>query len=388
MLLLAVACGTIVANLYYAQPLVGLISKDTGISAAGAGLIVTLTQVGYGLGLLFIVPLSDLIETKKLTLAMLVLLLGALALFAVAHNAATVLAASVLIGIGAVATQILVPFAAYMASEEIRGRVVGMVMSGLLIGIMFSRPASSFITEFAGWHAVFIASFVVIVLLMVLLYKALPSHRPESEMSYFELVKSLGTIFMTTPALRRRAFYQASLFASFSLFWTVVPMYLTEKFHLSQTGIAFFALAGVAGAVAAPIAGRLADKGYTRILTGAAIITAALSFIVCRVVTGSSTPELILLTFAAVALDMSVSGNLVLGQKIIYSINGAARGRLNGVFMAIFFMGGAVGSAIGSYGYAAGGWHAASWIGFAMPALIFIYYLTEYKTRRNCHKMA
>jgi len=387
--LLAASCGLIVANLYYAQPLVGLISSSTGISGAGAGFIVTLTQVGYGLGLLFIVPLSDLIETKKLTITMLLLLLAALSAFAFAKNSATVFAASLLVGVGAVATQILVPFAASLADERNKGKAVGTVMSGLLLGIMFSRPAASFVTEVFGWHGIFILSAVLVTLLIIVLAKALPNQKKvPSDICYGQLIKSLGNIFMNTPALRRRAFYQAFLFAAFSIFWTVVPMYLTDHFNMSQTGIALFALAGVAGAAAAPIAGKLADRGHTRILTGGAMVLAALSFLLSIALADASKTALALLVISAVTIDMSVSGNLVLGQRVIYTISGAARGRLNGIFMSIFFMGGALGSAIGGAAYARGGWHTAAYIGFAISAVIFVYYLGEYRKHAHCPQAA
>lgn len=194
MFMLAAACGLIVANLYYAQTLVGPISVSTGLSSTAAGLIVTLTQIGYVVGLLFIVPLSDIVENRRLTIITLMVAVGALLVAAFAANAPLFLTASLFIGTGSVVAQILVPYATYLASEEQRGRVVGNVMSGLLLGIMFARPVASFITSIWGWQAVFIFSAVVITLLAILLSRFLPERKPAPSVSYSKLIVSLGTL--------------------------------------------------------------------------------------------------------------------------------------------------------------------------------------------------
>lgn len=375
--LLAAACGLIVANLYYAQTLVGQIGASTGLSSAAAGLIVTITQIGYVAGLLFLVPISDLLENRRLMTVLFSTLFVALLAAAFAPNAPVFLAASLLIGLSSVVAQILVPFSAYLASEEQRGRVVGSVMSGLLLGIMFARPLASFIASVWRWQAIFAMSAVLIAVLTILMARLLPQRRPASSTSYRELIVSLGKLFMSTPLLRRRAFYQAFLFGAFSLFWTAIPMQLTDRFGMSQQGIALFALAGVGGAVAAPIAGRLADKGWTRLLTGLAMAIAAIAFALTYFFQNHSTTDLVLLVLAAIMLDMAVSGNLVLGQRVIYSLSSEARGRLNGLFMSIFFVGGAIGSFLASWSYAYGGWDVTSWIGTALPLVALVYYFTD-----------
>lgn len=377
--LLAVACGVIVANLYYAQPLVGPISDDIGLSSASAGLIVTLTQIGYVIGLLFIVPLGDLTENRRLVLVTLAVVICTLTFAPLAHHPVFFLVTALLIGLGSVAVQILVPYAAHLAPEERRGQAVGNVMSGLLLGIMFARPIASFITEFWGCQAVFLLSAFITAVLALLLACILPERKPSSTLKYRELLTSLWSLFSTKEILRRRSFYQACLFGAFSLFWTVIPLWLTNQFHLSQQGIALFALAGVAGAIAAPIAGRLADKGFTKSLTGAALILACLSFALTHLGEGDPSRSLAVLVIAAITLDMAVSGNLVLGQRAIYSLGNEIRGRVNGIFMAIFFIGGAAGSALGGWAYAYGGWLAASLLGFSMPAAGLLYYFVKEK---------
>ena len=379
--LLAIACGVIVANLYYAQPLVGPISIDTHLPLASAGLIVTLTQIGYVAGLLFIVPLCDLIENRRLVVSTLVVVVCALIAASLTHNASLFLIAAMFTGLGSVAAQILVPYAAHLASEERRGQVVGNVMSGLLLGIMLARPIASFVTDLWGWQAIFILSAALTAILAVLLACVLPTRTPAPTMNYGDLICSLWSLFKTKAVLRRRAFYQACLFGAFSLFWTVIPLWLVSHFHLSQQGIALFALPGVAGAIAAPIAGRLADKGWTKGLTGLAIVIAALSFLLTHIFADASTISLAMLVTAAIALDMAVSGNLVLSQRMIYSLGNEIRGRVNGVFMAVFFIGGAIGSALGGWAYAHGGWMLASLLGLSMPVAALFYYFTE---KSNC----
>ncbi|MCC3380658.1 MFS transporter [Paenibacillus farraposensis] len=377
MLLLASACGLIVANLYYAQTLVGPIGAAMGLSSAVAGLIVTLTQIGYVAGLLFIVPLSDIIENRQLAVIALAVVICALLAAAFSPNGALFLIASLFIGLGSVVAQILVPYATYLAAEEQRGRVVGNVMSGLLLGIMFARPVASLITSLWGWQAVFSLSAVVVALLTILLSRALPERKPSPTVNYGKLIFSLGVLFKQTPVLRRRAFYQACLFGAFSLFWTTVPLRLAHDFGMSQQGIALFALVGVGGAVAAPIAGKLADKGWTRLLTGLAMIIAVLSFLLLYLFQDHSTTALVILFISAITLDMAVSGNLVLGQRAIYSLGSETRGRLNGLFMSIFFIGGAVGSSLGGWAYAYIGWGFTALIGTVLPLLSLLYFFTE-----------
>lgn len=382
MIVLATACGIIVANLYYAQPLIGIIRSSIGLSASSAGYIVTLTQIGYVAGLLFIVPMGDIVENRKLVVASLLLTSAALAVTAISKQSAPFLAASFVIGLGSVAAQVLVPFASYLADESSRGRVVGNVMSGLLLGIMLARPLSSLLADLFGWHMVFAVSAVAILLLAIVLSKALPARKPTSTTRYTELLGSMWQLLRTTPILRRRAAYHACVFATFSLFWTVVPLQLSGPvFHFSQKEIALFALVGVAGAIAAPIGGRLADRGWTKPATGIALATVIVSMALPLVFQVGSTLGILILVVSAIMLDAGVSANLVLAQRTLFTLNPAIRGRLNGLFMAMFFMGGAVGSAVGGWAYANGSWSVVLGIGMAFPILAFLYYLTELKRK-------
>lgn len=376
--MLAAACGLIVANLYYAQPLAGPIGASLGMSAELTGLIVTLTQIGYGLGLVFLVPLGDLVENRLLVVALVLLAGVSLAAAALASSPVAFLSASLLTGLTCVAAQVLVPFAAHLAPEETRGRVVGNVMSGLLLGIMLARPAASLLAGVASWHVVFALSAVAMLVLAAVLRARLPQRLPKVHMGYGALIASMGMLAVGTPILRRRAAYQFCLFAAFSLFWTVTPLYLTgPTYGLTQGGVALFAIAGVAGAIASPIAGRLADAGLSRPVTGLALVLAAASFMLTHLAQPGSMAGLALLTLAAILLDYGVTTSLVLGQRAIFSLGSAQRNRLNGLFIASFFLGGALGSAVGGWAFARGGWPLASAIGGVLPLLALAYFATE-----------
>jgi predicted MFS family arabinose efflux permease len=378
-LLLAIAAGAIVANLYYAQTLVGPIAQATGLSTESAGLIVTLTQIGYTLGLLFIVPLGDLLENRRLIVGGLLVTAVALLVAAFSTSAWAFLAAALAIGLGSVAAQILVPFAAHLSKEATRGQTVGKVVSGLLLGIMLARPAASLIADHTSWHVVFGGAAVLMVVLATVLRLMLPERVPTSPLPYAKLIGSLWHLFAETPVLRRRAAYHAGLFGSFSLFWTVTPIVLAgAQFHLSQTGIAIFALVGMAGAVASPIAGKLADGGHTLIATAAALLLGIFSFALPMFAPHSTTLALGLLVVASIVLDMAVAANLVLGQRAIFSLAAEVRSRLNGLYFATFFAGGAAGSALGAWVYALYGWQAALLTGMAFPGLALLYWVTEY----------
>jgi predicted MFS family arabinose efflux permease len=377
-ILLAVSCGLIVANLYYAQPLIGPISADLGLSAQSAGLIVTMTQLGYGAGLLLIVPLGDLVENRRLVLG--VTSLGALALLGAAYSTHPLpfLVAGVFIGLGSVAVQILIPYAGHLAPAATRGRAVGNVTTGLMIGVMLSRPAASFIAAASSWHRVYIVSSVAMLVLVLVLHRMLPPRKPTTRLGYGQLLASMMHLAATSVILRRRALYQASLFGVFSMFWTTIPLLLAgPAFRLSQTGIAMFALAGVAGAISAPLAGRVADRGWTRPATAAAMLFTAGGFALTRLVDLGSTFSMALLVSAAIAIDFGVQANVVLGYRALFALGAESRGRLNGLYMTTFFLAGAAGSAVGGWAYANGGWTLVAWIGMALPLVALGYLATE-----------
>ncbi len=375
-LLLAAACGLIVANLYYAQPVAGVIGAELAMDPSAVGLLVTFTQIGYGLGLIVVVPLGDILENRRLIAACLAVSVIALLGMAFAPSSSAVLAASLLIGLTSVAAQIIVPFAAHLSTDATRGRVVGDAMSGLMVGIMLARPVSSFVTHWLGWRAVFVGSAGVMAALSLVMSRALPHRRPNAGLTYVGTLNSLVLLIRKTPVLRRRIVYHAPLFAAFSLFWTASPLLLAgQRFGLSQQGIAVFALVGAGGAIIAPIVGRAADRGGVKIVNGAAIVAVAVAFAMAGI--GGEAGSVVLLACAAIVLDMGVTANLVLSQRVLFSLGSEARSRLNGIFIAAFFLGGAIGSALSSFAYAKGGWPLTSTTGLAFALVAFASYLTE-----------
>lgn len=373
-MLFAFCCGAIVANIYYAQPIIELIAPDIGLSNGAASLIVSLTQIGYALGLFFLVPLGDLLENRRLMLlttgVAVLSLLGA----AFAQQPNLFLVVSLLVGFSSVSVQMLIPLAAHLAPEETRGRVVGSIMGGLLLGILLARPISSLVADHFGWRAVFGSAAVVMLGISVVLATTVPKRLPDHRASYGQLLFSLWTLLRRQPVLRQRAFYQACMFATFSLFWTAVPLELSRNHGLSQTQIALFALVGAIGAVAAPLSGRLADAGHTRIATLGALVFGALSFLPALIHPAYS---VIGLMVTGVVLDFCVQMNMVLGQRTVYALDAASRSRLNALYMTSIFIGGAIGSSIASLLFDQGGWMWVVITGTALPLIALLAFLKD-----------
>lgn len=377
-LLFAAACGVVVANLYYPQPLIGLIAPDIGLPAWQASFIVTLTQLGYGTGMILLVPLGDLLENRRLVLSTLLGAVIALALAAFAMNPWWFLATSLLVGISSVSVQMLVPMAAHMAPEATRGKIVGIVTSGLLSGVMLARPVSSMVASVLGWRWVFGMSALLMIMIGTVLWRFLPERRPQADHSYRSLISSLWTVLTTMPLLRRRGAYQAMMFGAFTLYWTVTPLLLAgPAYGLSQQGIALFALAGALGIFGAPIGGHLADKGLARPATLAAFALGAAAFLLAML---GGAVSLALLVISGVVLDFAVQVNLVVGQREIYTLGSHIRSRLNALYMAILFTGGALGSSLASVTYTTAGWSGVCWLGMAFPLLAMVLFFTEKPT--------
>ena len=376
--LFAFAAGAAVANIYYVQPLIGLIGPDIGLTPVLASLMVTVTQIGYATGLILLVPLGDLVENRSLVALTLLAVSASLAISALAGSEPAFLAASLVLGGCAVVAQMLVPFAATLSPEAQRGATVGTVISGIMTGILLARPVASLIADFAGWRAVFGFAAILMACLAALLRWNLPVRRPEGGFAYSRLIASLWPVWRDTPILRRRALYQAALFAAFSLFWTTVPLLLASPaFGWSQRGIAVFALAGAAGALISPVAGRFADRGWTKPATGVALFLVVFSFIVAAL--GAVFSSIAILVTAAILLDVGCILSLVLGQRAIYVLGPEIRSRLNALYMATTFLGGAVGSAIASAVYFHGGWMAASCAGASFGVIALLYYSGEFR---------
>ena len=359
-LLLAVASGAVVANLYYSQPLLAEIARGLHIGESQVGWIPALTQIGYGLGLLFLTPLGDRAERRRLIVTLVLLAACALALTGIAPSAAILLPMNLLTGLLSVVPQIIVPFIATLSGPKERSRNVGTVMSGLLIGVLLARTASGFIGEHLGWRAVYFCAAGVMVLLASLLRIMLPVSRPENGPSYLGLLASLPGLPGKLPALKEAALSGAFLFAAFSVFWTTLVFQLEAlPAHLGAQAAGCFGLVGAAGALAASLSGRLADRlGPSRVVMAG-----------CGLVLGSwvlmwlGSGALWVLVCGAALLDLGAQGAHVANQARIFAHMPEARSRINTVYMVSFFAGGAVGSLGGSYAWKEGGWPGVCLLG-------------------------
>ncbi|MFC0205103.1 MFS transporter [Novosphingobium soli] len=374
-LIIAFACGLLAANLYYAQPLVSAIGADLRVADATLGLIVTVTQIGYCLGLLFIVPLADRLENRALVCAMVATAAAAMACAGLSHSAGGFMAAVAVAGVASVGAQVLVPLAAHLAPEGRQGRVIGTVMAGLLTGIMLARPAASALAAVGDWRLAFLLPAGLLALLAVLLWFMLPQHRGTHASGYAGILRSMAALVREEPLLRRRAFYQACLFCAFNLFWTAAPLMLERRFGMGHEQIALFALAGAGGALAAPLAGRMADRGLTRLGSALAMVTLAASF--ALTVPALWTGSVLLLAILAITLDAGTQGNQVLSQNVVYALRPGARGRINAIYMSLMFVGGALGSALAPLLFVRGGWSACAVAGAGLGVAALLAFATE-----------
>ncbi len=368
LILMAAMCGLLVGSLYFSQPLTLDIARDLGLAPSTAGFIVTLTQLGYCAGLLLLTPLGDRVENKRLVLCTMASSCLALLAAAFAPDGTSFLIVSFLLGLTACAVQMLVPLAVHMAEPERRGRVLGVMTGGLLLGILLSRPVSSTLAAWASWRSVFATAAALIAVAIGVLAWRLPTYRPAASHTYASLLASLWTVLRGTPALQKRAFSHAALFGTFSLFWTSVPWLLTSH-GVGQQGIALFALAGAGGALIAPMAGRWADHGHTRRVTIIAMLVTSAAF----AATWAGGPTW-LLVFGAIAIDAGVQANHVVGQREVLTASNEARSRLNSVYMCVFFIGAAITSSMAGGLYHIG-WQAVAAMGAALPLLALAIYL-------------
>jgi predicted MFS family arabinose efflux permease len=362
-ILFAVSCGMTAANLYYAQPLLADIAHTFHTGPATASLVVTAAQVGYGLGLAFLVPLGDLVRHRTMIPVLLGGTVLALVAAASAPRIAVLAGALAAVGVTSVVAQVLVPFAAHLASDDERGRVVGTVMSGLLIGILLARTVSGVLAQVAGWRAIYMVAAGWTVLLGVALRRFLPFDEPTLGLRYRELLLSVVALAREEPVLRRRALYGALTFAAFNILWTSLAYLLSgPPYYYSKAVIGLFGLLGAGGALCATVAGRLADRGLERWWTGIFLATVAGSAVLLAL----GGHRLWALMAGIVLLDLGAQGAHILNQHTIFRLRPDARSRLNTVYMVSYFIGGALGSTLTGVAYATDRWDGVSTLAGAM----------------------
>jgi predicted MFS family arabinose efflux permease len=356
-LLLAAGAGLAAAALYYAQPMLGVLASEFNASPVAIGLVPTLTQLGYALGLILLAPLGDRFDRRRIILGKAAILCVALLTAAAAPSIGVLLVASLAIGISATLAQDIVPAAATLAPEANRGKTVGTVMTGLLLGILLSRVVSGFVAEHAGWRTMFMAAALSIALLGVAVWRGMPRFVPTTQLPYLALMGSLFTLLQRYSGLRRAALAQGLLSVAFSAFWSTLAVMLhAAPFHLGSAAAGAFGLAGAAGALMAPLAGRMADRKGPQVVTRLGAGLVVLAFLAMAIGDMGGSSPLWLIAVGAVVFDLGVQASLIAHQTIVYSLEPAARSRLNAVLMGSMFIGMASGAWLGSQALARGGW--------------------------------
>ncbi|WP_312129463.1 MFS transporter [Lysinibacillus capsici] len=371
-LLFATACGMSVANIYFAQPLLDELSNDFAIDQSIIGLIITVTQIFYGLGLLLLVPLGDLLNQRRLIIGQMLLSSVALLLVGTASYVVVLFAGMALVGLLAVVTQTLVAFAATMASSTERGRVVGIVTSGIVIGILLARTFAGLVTDLAGWRSVYLASAAFMLLMVGMFIKVLPGGgREVKSLTYSQLIQSVFTLFIQERTLRIRSILAMLIFADFSILWTPLVLPLSSPpLALSHTVIGAFGLVGVAGALAAAKAGKLADQGYGQRTTGIALTLLLISWIFINYLDKS----FLALIIGIVLLDLAVQAVHVTNQTMILPLRIEARSRLTAGYMVFYSIGSASGSIASTQMYAHFGWGGVCLLGASISTVALLFW--------------
>ena len=374
-ILLAIAAGAIVANLYYAQPLLPAMASDVHVSDQAIGAVPMATQLGYGAGMLVLVPLGDLLERRGLIVGMTAISSVMLVGVGLARGLGALIETSFLLGFASMVPQVIVPYAATASPPDARGRSVGVVMGGLLIGILLSRTLSGFIGAALGWRGVYFLGAGLMIGLAALLAFRLPAQRSEARVHVGEIYASLWRIAAGEPVVRLHSLLGAMTFGAFSVFWSTLAFHLAAlPAHYGSVVVGAFGLVGVVGALAAPLVGRLADKRDPRILNGLAIALTLSSFAVFAAGGGS----LGALAVGVVLLDVGAQSNHVSNQTRIFGLDAALRSRLNTVYMTSYFLGGALGSWAGAFAWSRTGWHGVCGVGAGMSAIALLWLARDF----------
>lgn len=376
-LVMSIACGLTVANLYYIQPLLADIAKTFDVNQLSIGFAAMLTQIGYAVGMIFILPLGDIKEKRNLIVIMLLCSIISLIGMFFSPNIYILTIFSFAVGFTSIIPQLIIPLAAQLSNPQQRGQTIGTIMSGLLVGILLSRTVSGILGGYFGWRIVYLIASIMMLALMIILRKLIPLCKPTSDLKYTELLKSLLHLIKTEPVLRRTSLNGALMFAAFSAFWTSL-IFLLESSHynLGSESAGLLGLVGISGALAAPIVGKLADKKGPRLAISICIIIVTISYFIFFLF-GFKMLGLIL---GVILLDLGVQSCNVSNQSIVQSLNEKTRNRLTTIYMVSFFLGGALGSFLGSYSYSLFGWYGVCTFGMATQIIAIILHKTGNKS--------
>ena len=381
-LLMSVATGLAVASNYYAQPLLDTIARAFNLSASSAGFIVTAAQLGYAAGLLFLVPLGDMFERRMLIVSMTLLAAGGMLITASSQSLTMMIIGTALTGLFSVVAQILVPLAATLAAPEKRGKVVGTIMSGLLLGILLARTVAGLLASLGGWRTVYWVASVLMVVMALALWRGLPKVKHENHLNYPQLLASVFSLFTQDKLLRTRALLGCLTFANFSILWTSMAFLLASPpFNYSEGVIGLFGLAGAAGALGARPAGGLADKGKSHMTTSAGLVLLLLSW--AAIWYGHA--SVLALIVGILVLDLTVQGVHITNQTVIYRVKPDARNRLAAGYMTSYFIGGAAGSLISASAWQHAGWAGVCSIGAIVAALNLLVWWRGYHRQEAIH---
>ncbi|MEU4231630.1 MFS transporter [Nonomuraea sp. NPDC026600] len=375
LLLMSTATGLAVAGNYFAQPLLDLIGRELGVGPSSAALVVTAAQSGYALGLILLVPLGDLVERRRLAVSLYAATAVLLLVSASAANGMVLLASTALTALTSVGAQVVVPFAATLADPAERGRVVGTVMTGLMLGLLLARTASGVLSELGGWRTIYWVHAVLMAVMAVLLRVFLPRLGGDGRhLSYLGLLRSTVAMFRYEPLLRWRSGIGALSLASFSVLWTALTFLLARSpYGWSESAIGLFGLVGVVGALTATVAGRLADRGHVQRVTGGGTVLLLLSW--SAIAAGAR--SLVWLLVGVIVLDLAHQALLNSSQNVLYVLRPEARNRINSAFMTSLFLGGAVGSALTSVVWVNGGWSGVCVLGAILSAGTVVLWVLE-----------
>lgn len=381
-LLMATATGLAVASNYYAQPLLHSIAENFGLSTTAAGTIVIAAQLSYGAGLLLLAPLGDLFEQRRLIVTMVLIATAGLVISACAPNLPWLIFGTALTGLFSVVAQILVPMAAALSAPEQRGRAVGTLMSGLLLGILLARTAAGLMAELGGWRSIYVLAAVLMAITALALYRALPQHHSHAGLKYPALIGSVFRLFAEEPVLRLRSLLGLLSFSLFALFWTPLAFLLSsEPYHYSDAVIGLFGLAGAAGALAANWAGRLADRGRGALGTTVGLAALMLSWVPLAFAQSS----LAALLLGVLLLDLAVQLVHVSNQNAVIVLRPEARTRLNAGYITCYFIGGALGSLLGTQLFEGYGWNGIVVAGLTIGALALLVWMLAERKRLKLH---